>query len=78
MILRKDQLEKSLYEEKKLIQTGHLKDENPLDFTEPFRQLCLATRRGDLKGCQEAINAGANINARDQYDYTPLILVSRL
>jgi ankyrin repeat and BTB/POZ domain-containing protein 1 len=78
MVLRKDQLEASLHEEKKLIQNGLLKDDNPLDFSEPFRRLCLATRRGDLKGCQEAINDGANINARDEFDYTPLILVSNV
>lgn len=75
MILRKDELEVSLHEEKQLIQIGKLKDDNPLDCSKPFRQLCTATRRGDLKGCQEAINAGANINGRDEFDYTPLILV---
>ena len=75
MILRKDELEASLHEEKQLIQTGKLKEDNPLDKSEPFQQLCTATRRGDLKGCQEAINAGANINGRDEFDYTPLILV---
>lgn len=30
---------------------------------------------GDLKACHEALAEGANINARDQFDYTPLILV---
>lgn len=75
MVLRKDELETSLREEKQLIQTGRLKDDNPLDDSELFQQLCIAIRRGDLKGCQEAINAGANINGRDEFDYTPLILV---
>lgn len=41
-----------------------------------FRKLCDACRIGDLKGCQEAISLGVNINARDVFDYTPLILVS--
>ena len=31
---------------------------------------------GDEKVCQEMISKGVNINARDKYDYTPLILVS--
>lgn len=74
-ILRKDQLEIRLHNEKKLIHEGALKDENPLDFSEGFRQLCEACRKGDLKICQERISEGVNINARDSYDYTPLILV---
>ncbi|OKL62003.1 hypothetical protein UA08_02912 [Talaromyces atroroseus] len=73
-VLRKDQLEIRLHNEKKLIHEGALKDENPLDFTEGFRQLCDACRKGDLKTCQEKISEGVNINARDSYDYTPLIL----
>ena len=76
MILRKDQLEASLHEETQLIQDGRLKEDNPLDLSETFRRLCEACRRGDLKEAQEAITEGANINARDQFDYTPLILVS--
>ncbi|MCJ1308731.1 hypothetical protein MMC25_002385 [Agyrium rufum] len=76
MVLRKDQLEASLHEENKLIETGRLKEDNPLDFSDSFQQLCEACRRGDLKVCQESIVQGANINARDQYDYTPLILAS--
>ena len=76
MVLRKDQLEASLHEEKKLIQKGKLKEDNPLDFSEPFRRLCNACRKNDLKACQEAITSGANINARDEFDYTPLILAS--
>lgn len=75
MVLRKDQLEASLHEEKKLIQNGKLKEDNPLDFSEPFTRLCQACRKGDLKLCQEALTDGANINARDEFDYTPLILV---
>lgn len=75
-ILRKDQLEISLVNEKKLIKDGTIKDDNPLDLSEPFRQLCNACRQGDLKVCQEKISEGVNVNARDPYDYTPLILVS--
>jgi hypothetical protein len=75
-LLRKDQLERSLHDEKKLIEEGILKEDNPLDFSENFQKLCAACRRGDLKVCQEMIVEGTNINAKDQYDYTPLILVS--
>lgn len=75
-VLRKDQLEISLHNEKKLIKEGAIIDDNPLDLSEPFRQLCESCRKGDLKVCQEKITEGVNINARDHYDYTPLILVS--
>lgn len=77
-LLRKDQLEVSLREEKKLIEDGRLKEDNPLDISEGFQKLCEACRRGDLKLCQEIITAGVNINARDQFDYSPLILVGNL
>ncbi|KAL8716148.1 MAG: hypothetical protein Q9220_000053 [cf. Caloplaca sp. 1 TL-2023] len=76
MLLRKDQLELSLREEKQLIETGRLKEDNPLDLSDGFIRLCEACRRGDLKSCQETITQGANINARDRFDYTPLILAS--
>ncbi|RMD42525.1 hypothetical protein DV735_g2579, partial [Chaetothyriales sp. CBS 134920] len=75
-LLRKDQLERSLYDEKKLIEEGVLKEDNPLDLTDSFRVLCEACRQGDLKTCQEKIQAGVNINAKDEFDYTPLILAS--
>ncbi|KKY14937.1 putative ankyrin repeat and btb poz domain protein [Phaeomoniella chlamydospora] len=75
-LLRKDQLEISLHNEQKLIQDGVIKEDNPLDVSENFRRLCEACRRGDLKVCQEMIMEGVNINARDLYDYTPLILAS--
>ncbi|KAG2418972.1 hypothetical protein HFD88_002075 [Aspergillus terreus] len=75
-VLRKDQLEISLHNEQKLIKEGTIKDDNPLDLSEPFRELCNACRKGDLKVCQEKITEGVNINARDPYDYTPLILAS--
>jgi len=75
-LMRKDQLEVSLHNEKKLIEEGVLKEDNPLDVSEDFRRLCEASRRGDLKVCQEMIQEGVNINAKDKYDYTPLILAS--
>jgi len=75
-LMRKDQLEVSLHNEKKLIEEGVLKEDNPLDVSDNFRRLCEASRRGDLKVCQEMIQEGANINAKDKYDYTPLILAS--
>jgi ankyrin repeat/BTB/POZ domain-containing protein 1 len=74
-LLRKDQIEASLLEENQAIEAGKLKEDNPLDLSESFTQLCEACRRGDLKVCQETITEGANINARDRFDYTPLILV---
>ncbi|SMQ50189.1 unnamed protein product [Zymoseptoria tritici ST99CH_3D7] len=75
-ILGKHQIEKALYEEKQDISSGRLKEENPLDTSIEFRKFCEACRRGDLKVCQEQITTGININARDEYDYTPLILAS--
>jgi ankyrin repeat protein len=75
-VLRKDQLETSLHHERMLIEAGKLKEDNPLDFSEDFKILCDACRRGDLKVCQEKITEGVNINGRDMFDYTPLILVS--
>ena len=75
-LLRKDQLELSLHKEKKLIEDGILKEDNPLDRSQTFEDFCMACRAGDLKVCQEMIRAGVNINARDDFDYTPLILVS--
>lgn len=76
MVLRKDQLEVQLKDEHQLIRDGVLKDESPLDDSPEFFDLCYSCRIGDLKGCQEAIDKGININARDKFDYTPLILVS--
>lgn len=75
MVLHKDELEIQLKDEHQLIRDGVLKDDSPLDVSEEFQKLCHACRIEDLKGCQEAIAAGVNINARDQFDYTPLILV---
>ena len=75
MVLRKFEIEEALREENQEISAGRLKEENPLDLSEDFRILCIAARRGDLKTCHEKITAGVNINARDLFDYTPLILV---
>ncbi|CZT13135.1 hypothetical protein WAI453_001963 [Rhynchosporium graminicola] len=76
IILRKDELEVALKDEHQLIRDGVLKDDSPLDVSIDFQKLCNACRRGDLKGCQEAVASGVNINARDVFDYTPLILAS--
>jgi hypothetical protein len=78
MVLRKDELEVQLKDEHQLIRDGVLRDDSPLDVTPEFQKLCDACRVGDLKGCQEAIATGVNINARDLFDYTPLILVRLL
>lgn len=75
MVLRKDELEVQLKNEHQLIKDGVLKEDSPLDLSEDFSNLCSACRKGDLKACQELITSGVNINARDQFDYTPLILV---
>ncbi|PBP27701.1 BTB/POZ domain containing protein [Diplocarpon rosae] len=76
MVLRKAELEVQLKDEHKLIRDGVLKDDSPLDVSVDFKKLCDACRVGDLKSCQEAIADGVNINARDVFDYTPLILAS--
>ena len=44
--------------------------------TRGYVRLCMACRKGDLRECQEQITKGVNINARDEFDYTPLILAS--
>lgn len=76
MVLRKDELEAKLKDEHMLIESGILRDENPLDLTAEFGSFLEACRRGDLKTCQELISNGVNINGKDPYDYTPLIVVS--
>lgn len=72
----RDQLDASFNEGKLLIENTKLKEDNPLDLSKEFSKLCLACRTGDLKSCQELITNGVNINARDQFDSTPLILVN--
>lgn len=76
MVVGKHEIEAALYTEKQEISAGRLKEDNPLDDSEDFWLLCEAVRRNDLKTCQEKIQEGVNINARDRFDYTPLILVS--
>lgn len=75
MIVSKNKLSAQLSAEQKQISDGRLKDESPLDNSELFTELCEACRLGDIRRCMELIGQGANINARDQFDYTPLILV---
>lgn len=75
-VKKKHEIEAALAQEAQAISLGLLKDENPLDVSDEFRLFCEACRRGDLKVCQEMISTGVNINARDRFDYTPLILVS--
>jgi hypothetical protein len=77
-VKKKHEIEAALAQESHQISTGQLKEENPLDLSENFHRFCEACRRNDLKVCQEMISAGVNINARDKFDYTPLILVSSL
>ncbi|KAM0283518.1 hypothetical protein ACHAQH_002469 [Verticillium albo-atrum] len=74
MVLHKGQLEAQLRDEHVLIKNGVLRDENPLDLSEAFHDFLQACRRGDLKTCQELISAGVNINGKDSFDYTPLIV----
>ncbi|KAF2178683.1 hypothetical protein K469DRAFT_754310 [Zopfia rhizophila CBS 207.26] len=76
MVLKKHEIEAALATEAQAISSGKLKEDNPLDLSEDFRIFCEACRRGDLKVCQEMISKGVNINARDRFDYTPLILAS--
>ncbi|KAF2873034.1 ankyrin repeat and BTB/POZ domain-containing protein 1 [Massariosphaeria phaeospora] len=75
-VMKKHQIEAALAQEAQAVSAGKLKEDNPLDITDNFRVFCEACRRGDLKECQEMISAGVNINARDRFDYTPLILAS--
>lgn len=76
MVLRKFELEGKLGEETRLIESGVLLEENPLDESPEFNEFLLACRHGDLKRCQELISQGVNINGKDRFDYTPLIIVS--
>ncbi|KAL2198527.1 hypothetical protein P885DRAFT_33069 [Corynascus similis CBS 632.67] len=76
MAIRKFDLEAKLKDDHQLIRTGVLRNDHPLDTSEDFRDFLQACRRGDLKRCQELISAGVNINAKDQFDYTPLVIAS--
>ncbi|KAF2810313.1 uncharacterized protein BDZ99DRAFT_416580 [Mytilinidion resinicola] len=75
-MVNKHEIEAALHAESQAISAGRLKEDNPLDLSDDFRIFCEACRRGDLKICQELIMKGVNINARDRFDYTPLILAS--
>ncbi|KAG6008430.1 hypothetical protein E4U21_004452 [Claviceps maximensis] len=59
-----------------LAQTSKLRDAHPLDQSDEFKSFLLACRLGDLPKCQECISQGVNINGRDDFDYTPLIIAS--
>ncbi|KAK7974016.1 hypothetical protein PG989_015864 [Apiospora arundinis] len=76
MVLRKHELEAKLKDDMQLVKSGVLRDDNPLDDSDGFKELLLACRRGDLKRTQELISAGVNINGKDKFDYTPLIIAS--
>ncbi|GFP57409.1 BTB/POZ domain-containing protein 3 [Trichoderma asperellum] len=76
MVLGKHELEGKLGEESLLIKSGVLRDENPLDTSAQFHEFLLACRQGDLQKCQQLISMGVNINGKDKFDYTPLILAS--
>ncbi|TGJ85667.1 hypothetical protein E0Z10_g3092 [Xylaria hypoxylon] len=76
MVIRKHELEAKLKHDLELVQSGVLRDDNPLDSSEEFNELLEACRRGDLKRTQELISAGVNLNGKDKFDYTPLIIAS--
>ncbi|KAK0717164.1 hypothetical protein B0T26DRAFT_708790 [Lasiosphaeria miniovina] len=76
MVLRKHELEVKLRDDSRLIKSGVLRNEHPLDSSEEFDEFIQACRRGDLKRCQELMSAGVNINGKDNFDYTPLIIAS--
>ncbi|KAI2619575.1 hypothetical protein GGR54DRAFT_602616 [Hypoxylon sp. NC1633] len=76
MVLRKHELEAKLKDDLELVRSGVLRDENPLDLSKEFNELLEACRRGDLKRTQELISGGVNINGKDKFDYTPLIVAS--
>lgn len=75
MVLRKHELEIKLKDDIALVKSGVLRDENPLDDSAEFNELLAACRHGDLKRTQELISSGTNINGKDKFDYTPLIIV---
>ncbi|KAJ4153909.1 hypothetical protein LMH87_010375 [Akanthomyces muscarius] len=76
MVMTKYGLEGKLHEEHRLIKDGVLREDNPLDQSNEFKEFLLACRHGDLRKCQELINEGVNINGKDKFDYTPLIIAS--
>ena len=76
MVLRKDELEAKLKDDTQLVKTGVIREDNPLDTSPEFNDFMEACRNGDLRTCQQLISDGVNINAKDSFDYTPLIIVS--
>ncbi|KAK9239574.1 hypothetical protein V1525DRAFT_397822 [Lipomyces kononenkoae] len=48
---------------------------NPIDVTR-FHELCEACRAGDLEQVDNIVSFGVDVNAIDEFDYTPLILAS--
>ena len=70
------ELEAKLKDDIELVRSGVLRDENPLDLSKQFSELLEACRHGNLKRTQELISAGVNLNGKDRFDYTPLIIVS--
>ncbi|KAH7116925.1 hypothetical protein B0J11DRAFT_494453 [Dendryphion nanum] len=76
MVLRKHEIEAALATEARAILSGKIKDDSPLDLSDNFRMFCEGCRRGDLSVVQSMISKGINVNAKDQFDYTPLILAS--
>ncbi|EQK99969.1 ankyrin repeat and BTB/POZ domain-containing protein 1 [Ophiocordyceps sinensis CO18] len=75
MVLHKHELDKR-GDESCIVKSGLLRDDSPLDQSPEFDAFVLACRHGDLRKCQELINLGVNINAKDSFDYTPLIIAS--
>ncbi|PHH82291.1 hypothetical protein CDD82_6471 [Ophiocordyceps australis] len=65
-----------LGQDERLINKGVLRDETPLDQSPEFDEFLLACRKGDLRKCQQLISLGVNINGKDKFDYTPLIIAS--
>ncbi|EGX93482.1 ankyrin repeat and BTB/POZ domain-containing protein 1 [Cordyceps militaris CM01] len=76
MVMTKFGLEGKLHEEHRMIKDGVLREDNPLDQTQEFNDFLVACRHGDLRKCQELMNTGVNINGKDRFDYTPLIIAS--
>ncbi|KAL1840846.1 hypothetical protein VTJ49DRAFT_7689 [Mycothermus thermophilus] len=76
MVIRKFELETKLKDENQRIRSGQLRNDHPLDSSPEFTEFLEACRRGDLGRCQELISAGVNINAKDRFDYTPLVVAS--
>ncbi|KXJ94013.1 BTB/POZ domain-containing protein [Microdochium bolleyi] len=76
MVLRKHELEVKLKDDLELVRSGVLREENPLDTSDDFNELLQACRRGDLRRTQELISEGVNLNGKDKFDYTPLIIAS--